>query len=368
MSEVIIRPLTPLYVSVRQQILDQISSSQVGDKLKPERGLSDEFGVDRDTVRRAMQDLEREGFVVRQRGRGTFITKTTDPRVANTDKSQLIGLVLPNLDIFMNLNVIKGIQRAATKQGRLVVINNSEYSNERERQIIRDLMRQDLAGVLILPFDKDSFDSEYGGLIRQLRDTGKRVVLLDTYNTELDVPCVMCNKVRMGYMATEHLVMLGHERICFACPGSYDTSGRDSLRGYKMALRDYDIEFDEKLTIDIPVFNSAIPVHDAVVEKLTNNRKAFTALAAPWFSFTYGAIKALDDLGLRVPDDIALVGGDVDENPSLSYVTHVAQPWEKIGSEAFSLLMRDDPNDESMKRNTLLQPRLVIGTTCGAKV
>ena len=58
-------------------------------------------------------------------------------------------------------------------------------------------------------------------------------------------PSVTCNKVRMGYVATEHLIMLGHERICFGCSASYDTPGRDCLRGYEMALRDYGIELTE---------------------------------------------------------------------------------------------------------------------------
>ncbi len=219
-----------------------------------------------------------------------------------------------------------------------------------------------------MPFDQDSFDPEYIGLIRQLRDTGTKVVLLDIYYPELDVPCVTCNKVRMGYMATEHLIMLGHERICFACTASYDISGRDCLRGYKMALKDHGIDFNEELLIDIPIGNSAVPVHDAIVGKLTDNPRAFTGLVTPWLSFTYGAVKALNDLGVRVPDEIALVGGGADESALLSHITYVAQPWAEIGREAFSLLMRDDKDDESMSRNTLLQPRLVIGTTCGAKV
>ena len=50
-------------------------------------------------------------------------------------------------------------------------------------------------------------------------------------------------------------------------------------------------------------------MHDAIVEKLTENPRAFTAIATPWFSFTYGAINAFNDLEVRVPEDIALVGG-----------------------------------------------------------
>ncbi len=148
MSEVILKPPVPLYFSVCEHLLDQISSSRIGDKLKPERILSEELGVDRETVRRAMQDLEREGFVIRQRGRGTFVAKTIDPRVDNTDKSQLIGLVLHTLDVMSTLNIFKEVQRAAALQGSLVVVSSSEFSNERERQIIRELMKQDLAGVL----------------------------------------------------------------------------------------------------------------------------------------------------------------------------------------------------------------------------
>ncbi len=146
---------------------------------------------------------------------------------------------------------------------------------------------------------------------------------------------------------------------------SYDLAGRDHLRGFKMALKDNDIEFRQDLIIDVSARNCAAPVQDAVVAKLSQDPKAFTAIATPYFSMSYGIIKAANQLGIRIPEDLALVGGEAGGNPDYEYLTYTHSPRALVGSESMKMLLRDE-DDECMQRHKLIKPELVVGSSCGA--
>jgi len=356
----------PLYVQVREHLRRRIAEMSVGQKLPPERELSDQFEVDRVTVRRAMQDLEREGFVVRHRGRGTFVRKAPACGRGAMPAAELIGLVIPDVSMTHSAQMLRGVEEEATSRGYEVLVCNSVLDRSRERSILERLSGKGLAGILVCPLFEDSMDPAYAELIQRLQDQGTRIVMLDQYIAGLDAPVAMKDKVRMGYLPTEHLIMLGHRRICYLTTGRYDTVGPDTLVGYRRALSDYGLEYDQRLMVEIPIKNSAVPAHDAVVELLRKDSRAFTAMVSPTFSMAYGGLRALHELGRRVPEDVAVIGADMYNNPDYLYVTHTVQPFEQMGREGVKLLLRDR-DDGELKQHVLLPPRLVIGATCGAR-
>jgi len=364
----------PVHAQVREAIIERLVDMPLGARLATEVEMAEEFKVSRGSVRLALRGLEEEGFLIRHRSRGTFLSRPIDPdQVSACDPdtsvtNASVGLLISETRINFHSMIMSGFGKAASLAGYSMFLYDSKLDHDNERKMLKDLRgRQDLAGLAVLPYDTDSFDPDYSMLIRDITDSGIKVVLVDQYIADMELPVVAMNKVRIGYMATEHLIMLGHERICYICSASYDTAGRDCLVGYKRALKDYDIEFDADLIIDIPPMYCAVPTRDAIIEKLTANPRAFTAVATPWFSGTYGIMGALQALKLRAPDDIAVVGGDMYENPDMCYVTHTLQDPLKMGEEAFKLLVREDDGDEPMKLHQLLKPSLVIGETCGAR-
>jgi len=364
----------PVHAQVREAIIERLVDMPLGARLATEVEMADEFNVSRGSVRLALRGLEEEGYLIRHRSRGTFLSRPIDPdQVSACDPdtsvtNASVGLLISETRINFHSMIMSGFGKAASLAGYSMFLYDSKLDHDNERKMLKDLRgRQDLAGLAVLPYDTDSFDPDYSMLIRDITDSGIKVVLVDQYIADMELPVVAMNKVRIGYMATEHLIMLGHERICYICSASYETAGRDCLVGYKRALKDYDIEFDADLIIDIPPMYCAVPTRDAIIEKLTANPRAFTAVATPWFSGTYGIMGALQALKLRAPDDIAVVGGDMYENPDMCYVTHTLQDPLKMGEEAFKLLVREDDGDEPMKLHQLLKPSLVIGETCGAR-
>ncbi len=353
----------PIHVKVRNYLQQTIAQMEQGEKLPPERSLSEQFEVNRATIRRAMLDLEKEGFIVRHQGRGTFVRKAMCLGTSPAKPHKVIGMSITNFDLPNSQCILKGVDEEASKNGYSVLVCNCEFSPGRERENLDRLKAQNLDGLIVVPFAEDSVNSEYFALIENIHRQGKKLVLVDVYIPTLKIPVVMSNRVMVGYMAAQHLIMLGHRRICYCTTGRYDTSGRDCLRGYRTALEDYGIEYNEKLVVENPLHLCAEPTHDAVMALLKENPRAFTAIATDVFSMTYGILKALNELGRRIPEDIAVVGADVSQNPEFSYVTHTAQPFRQMGREAVKLLLQ--ANKESMKKHVLLTPDLVVGKTCG---
>ncbi|MFA5205758.1 MAG: GntR family transcriptional regulator [Lentisphaeria bacterium] len=365
LAELDLRRELPKHQQVRETLRRHISTMQTGDRLSSDRQMADLFKVDRMIVRRAMLDLEAEGFVVRHQGHGTFVKKTARLGAA-ADTSKIIGLVLPDVEMLKISRLLKGIDEEAQERGLSVLLNNCNLDTRRERVLLEKLAGQGVAGIAVHPFYDDSLDPAYSQLLNRLSQDGVPMVLLDQYIPGLDIPAVVTDKVQVGYRATEHLIMLGHQKICYLTTGHYDVTGQNCLKGYRMALKDYGRKEDPDLTIEIPIQNCAGPAHDAVKRLLTANANACTAIATDQFSMTYGILKALDELGVRVPDDIAVVGHDVYQNPLLAHVTHTLEPVQELGRAAVKLLLEGGGKD-SMKRHVLLPPKLVIGTTCGAK-
>jgi DNA-binding LacI/PurR family transcriptional regulator len=256
------------------------------------------------------------------------------------------------------------MEEEASRMGFGIQVCSSFLDPLRERENLVRLNGQELAGMVVLPLGSDLSDTKIEKVIREIHEKGTRIVLLE-YLPIPEIPVVVTNRVRVGYLAVEHLITLGHEKICYVTTGHHDVSGRDSLRGYRRALEDYGLRYDEKLVIEIPIDCCAEPTRQAVVKMLTEDPRAFTAVATEQFSMTYGILKALADLNKKIPEDIAVVGADTYQNPDLAHVTHTLTPSRELGREAVKLLLRED-EPENMKKNVVLPPKLVIGKTCGA--
>jgi GntR family transcriptional regulator of arabinose operon len=354
----------PKHQQVRETLRRHISTMQTGDRLSSDRQMAELFKVDRMIVRRAMLELEAEGFVVRHQGHGTFVKKTTRLGAA-ADTSKIIGLVVPDVEIPVFARMLKGIDDEARERGFSVLVSNCNRDNQRERGILEQLAGLQLAGIMVFPFHDDSLDPTYHQLLGGLFQRGLPLVLLDQYLPGLDIPSVVTDKVQVGYRAAEHLIMLGHQRICYLTTGHYDVTGQNCLKGHRMALKDYGRNYDPGLTVEIPVRNCAGPAHDAVKRLLTATPNAFTAIATDQFSMTYGILKALDELGMNIPDNMAVIGHDAYQNPQLAHITYTLDPVEELGRAAVRLLL-EGAGKESLQRHVLLAPKLVVGTSCGA--
>lgn len=362
-QDILLKGKGPLFARVRENLHRQIVRMPVGAKLPPERSLAKKFDVDRLTVRRAMGLLAKEGYIIRHQGRGTFVTDRIDLEKP-TATSSTIACIMPFPQILSHRRMIEGMQQEAAARGHDLLLKSFGHNPQQEWNILEALAEEDLAGIITFPIPENVLDEAYMGLINGLLETGRKVVLMDMYVPGSAAPVAMADKHQVGYLAVEHLIMLGHRKICYVTTRSQDTTGKESFNGYRDALSDYGVKFDEGLVIDLPIKESAGPAHDAIHERLQDNPRFCTAIATSHFSMAYGIYNALIELGRTPARDISLIGNDMEENPEYMHVTHTIQPHIQVGREAVKLLLAED-YQKSRNRHVLLKSRLHKGDTCG---
>jgi GntR family transcriptional regulator, arabinose operon transcriptional repressor len=352
-----------LMFHIRQRIMD--GSLRPGAQIPTEFDLASEYQVSRGTIRQALLALVNEGLLERARGRGTFVRALPASSGVTAPTAKRIGVLLSQSSREMDLLTLMGVENAARVRGYRVSFACTEENMEQQAEDIARLQADHVAGIVIFPIRDIRSDLS----IWRLQADGIPFVLVDRYFSDLDSDYVTTDNLGAGYRVTEHLIILGHTRIGFV--HSYwgtqaTTSVRDRQSGYVKALREYDLVFDETLIFQEPAPSTASdPFRDYLVRP---DRP--TAIFASTDHVAVGLMQSAQRNGLRVPDDLALVGFDNLEftaalNPPL---TTVAQTFSDIGYQAANLLMSRIEGLGGPPRHIEVPANLIVRESCGARL
>lgn len=327
-----------LYRQIYQTLKADIQSGRYapGSQLPTESELVARFGVSRVTVRQALDLLQREGLIVRIPAKGTFVQSV---QVSTAPK--LIALLALDVQLGFFSKVIRGAEQEAAAHGYKLVVRSTNNDAHEEQQSLVDLQAH-VAGFIIAPATGNQNHAHYGQLL------AKKIpfVFIDRYLPEFNVDRVVSDNVLGGYLATRHLLEIGHRRIGVISARTATTCN-ERLRGYQMALEEFGVPFDPKL-----VGRAVGRRRDGWDEYLYQGRlqaqnllrlpEPPTALFAMNDLLAIGAIRCLHEQGVAVPEQMAVVGFDGMEvsdliTPSL---TTVVQQSLRMGAEAVRLLLR----------------------------
>ena len=170
-----------------------------------------------------------------------------------------------------------------------------------ERDAIKTAINKNVDGIIICPAQED--DSN----IRFLMQSGVPFIQIGRYTKNLDANFVVCDDVNGGYLAANHLIENGHERILFLNGPSYISSAAERLKGYELAHRDAGLSMDAKLIQEVSVSESNIP---QILGGLESDKVEYTAIFAFSDSMAWEAWTWLHKRGFKVPGDYSLIGFD----------------------------------------------------------
>lgn len=283
-------------------------------------------------------------------------------RALATNRSYLIGVIVPDLMHSYFAEILHGIGSVARSAEFQIVIGNSEEHIVRELSEVEALhSRTD--GLIIAPCIPVSKSDLYAKMIEQ----GAKIVLIDRTLDGLDCPMVSTDDVEVGVLATEHLIRLGHKRIGHL-RGTTTSTSKKRFEGYKQALVNNGIPLDKSLVRACGLMES--DGYRAMKEWLAEGDVP-TAIFAVNDPTAIGAMQAMNEAGINIGKDIAIVGsGNIHYGDMLSVpLSTVSWSRGEMGQAAARLLIRlieADPGSDVKDQKVILSPSLLVRRSCGA--
>ena len=274
-------------------------------------------------------------------------------------KTYTIGVIVPEIRHDFFSTVISGIEDVAYDRGYTILVSQSHENEEKERLNIKAMISNRVDGLMISISQNTRNKEPFLSLKRQKIP----FIFFDRAfkDADFETSMVVVDDFEGAQTAVEHLIEKGYRRIAHFAGPEFIPISRNRLQGYKSALKKHNIRYDKQLVIQ-GGFNE----EDGIIgfQKFLQLKKMPDAIFAVNDPVAIGAFMQIKENGLKIPDDIALVG--FSDNPVMSLiepaVTTVKQPMYEIGQVAAKLLLEQIENDQGTfkPREEVLKTELII--------
>lgn len=344
-----------MYHQLRQDLLARIRRGEFppGSQLPSENQLCEHYGVSVTTARRAFLELVKEGVVKRKAGVGTTVSSQVRRARLAFVSIDYVGDAWRNISSIMG-EIIAGVGEYTWKHD--ATLNMIGVEDDEASTYLRSLVEERAADGVLLRVAND-LREEHLDILEQ---AGFPYVVIKRRIPGRKMNCVISDDVVGARMATSHLLDLGYERIGFVCAKPGVMLGRERLKGYRAALAERGVGFDETLVRHEPYFTSEMGCRG--VRSLLEMSSPPEAIFVASDTMALGGYGAARDLGLEIPDDLALVGYD-DIAPAAVLqppLTTIRTSFYDFGAMAAELLLELIDGKELAPQQRTIHPALII--------
>lgn len=279
------------------------------------------------------------------------------------NRSNTIGVILPQIKHYFFASVLSGIERAAAAAGYNIMVAQSNEEYDKEVAIVESFRKAKVCGV-IASLAKGTMDFAH---FRRLVDEEVPLVFYDRICTELNTSRVVVDDYIGSFAAVEHMIETGCQRIAFFTSPLHLEISKNRRNGYVDALRKHRLEVDNNMIVECDTRVEAREITQKMLQADGERPDAFFAVNA---DAAAGILYACKDAGLRVPEDVSICGFSDNETarstePRLSMVD---QPGEAVGEGAMELLLAKIGGGEErlIYKNKIVKTSLILrGSTRG---
>jgi LacI family transcriptional regulator len=272
-------------------------------------------------------------------------------------RSNIIGIIVPTADRSFFSSVVRGIEEIANKSRYNVMICQTYDNYEKEVATVEALLNARVDGI-IASHGKETENFDH---FLKVKERGIPLILFDRSNDELEVSHVVIDDYLGAYKATEHLIQQGCKRIAHFTNNRKISIFKERLRGYRDALLDYELEFNENLVVE-----SNLQLEDGrkSMEKLLKLKQLPDAIFSASALGAVGAMQVLKERNMKIPQQVALVAFSNElftsfTEPSL---TAVDQHSLRLGNAAAEIFLEEIAvgHKKFIPQKVVLKPELII--------
>ena len=341
--------MEPLYVQVKNHIISSIENGEIkiGDKLMSENEMLRFYGVGRVTIRNALSELVSEGCLRKEQGLGTFVM--TYPKKA---KRLNIDVLLDAGDTyFVPAYMLKGISPVLEQNNCNLLMHDTKHDNRHIVQLMQSILDRGTDGVLVEPVFHTPCSEEMDGVLARYARAEIPVVAMLGKISHENVINLNIDDEYGTEVATRYLLECGHRRIL----GLFYEKDRNPVRrvkGFRNAFRG---------ASDADAYEITTAGWEEEVLHLVREKK-ITAIQCYNDHVAVECLRVLVENGIRVPQDISLVGFDDSEiaQNSIPRLTTMTHPKDHLGRAAAEAVLRRIRNPEEMIESVTYRPGLVI--------
>ncbi len=315
------------------------------------RALNGRPNVDKKTRERVLSKAKSLGYTPNQIARSLALRRT-----------ETIGIVIPEITHSFFPEAIRGIEDAAYSAGYHLILTHSAENDERERDGIRTLQSKRVDGLLISTAQTVKDHTAYLDVIR----LGIPIVFFDRIVKNIGASTVSIDDEECSSRITEHLIGHGYKSIAHLSGPSTVSIGKARLSGFRKALVRHGLKFKPELVVQSGFDEKG--GYRAMVSLLKlPARERPEAVVAVNDPAAFGAMKAIQEHRLRIPQDIAIVGlsDDVRAELGVSPLTTIRQPAYDIGKIAAETLISEIEGRSMPGKKIIVQTELAIRKSCG---
>lgn len=326
----------PVYMQIADMIREQIETGEIkpGDKLMSENEMTKAYGVARLTVREALGVLVNEGFLEKKHGKGTFCKMSR--------RGLSIDVLLDMNDFYFIPYYVRSISAVLDKNGADFIVGDTKNSWDEIIKLLKKIIKRGSDGIIVQVSPQKDFDrGEIKKIYDEVHEAGIPLLQIDTKSGIDGVPLLIMDEEKIGKLAAKCFIEHGHKKMAYIARDNCNISDM-RMKYFKESFPDARrIDFDGKLSESI--------------------RSAYDDGITGIFCFNdfvaKSCIDAMNSIGLRMPEDISLVGVDDTLLSKVYNLTSVTHAKEEIGECAAKMIV------EGRLENVVFEPELAERTS-----
>jgi len=254
-------------------------------------------------------------------------------RALKTNRTMTVGVLIPSLENIFFTSIISNVENILIQNRYSTIVCDYREDLRLEKEKLNFLVNKMVDGIIMVP---------HGGNIEAIQEViekGIPVVFIDRFMKDVQCDVVLADNLNASYDAVEQLIIRGHRRIGIICGPDNIYTTQERLKGYIRVHEDYAIDIDDNLIL---FGNYDIESGYRLLIRFAEMENPPTAVFVTNYEMTLGAIMAINERDIRIPDQLSIIGFDNIQlakvvKPSLSIVV---QPMEQIGETAAQLLLK----------------------------
>ena len=255
-------------------------------------------------------------------------------RQLKTNRTRMIGAVIPELDSTFCAQVLSEIEDTLRKHGYAMLVCDCRSDPAREKEAVDFLMKRRVDGLFVIPVDST------GSNFRDFAESGRPIVLIDRQIDALECSSVCVDNRRAMRSAVDLLAAEGHRRIGMIAGPQTNNASKQRLKGFEQACEENGISPEDRFVFfgDDSIASGTQGIH-----ALMTTSPQMTAVIISNYQMTMGAVIGTNEMGIDIPGQISMIGFD---NPQFARAVHprltiVNQPVQAIGSRAAEIMLRE---------------------------